>query len=332
MRFGMRVIPNVGYEPKSTSAAVGTNVGNAQKADFAKSATCVAVLDKAVKLLRKNLLYGHRPMVCFFLRQKGVTVVGVCALCKKKRQLKRSHILPQGLYKKTGRSVVPHESNLTTLDFEKDKSFTTSRQHKEHLLCSDCEDLLNRGGENYSIPLLYDESGFGLRDKLNGLNFYKASRGQRIWHESTAREVLDINKIKHFVAGILWKHSVCGIDEIKSNCKHPLGNKFEVRFQDFLLGKEGFPDEALIRVYVDKNAERYPITSFPTRVRISECGRATWVHSFFMPGVRVRTLVGGATKNARQRDPSDIVFYEWTSEGTECLDGVIQQVTSLASN
>ncbi|WP_299748766.1 hypothetical protein [uncultured Tateyamaria sp.] len=220
---------------------------------------------------------------------------------------------------------------MTTLDFERGVSFTTSRQHTEHLLCSDCEGLLNKGGENYSLPLLYDESGFHLRDKLNGLNYYKVSRGRRIWHESTARALLKTNKIKYFVAGILWKHSVCRINAIKSNCLRPLGNKFEVRFQNFLSGKEGFPDEALILIYVDKNAEQYPITSFPTRVRSSEFGCATWVHSFCMPGVRVRTLVGGATKNARQGDPSDIIFYEWTSEGTEFRDDVIQQVTSLTS-
>jgi len=84
----------------------------------------------------------------------------------------------------------------------------TSRQITEHLLCTSCEQILQREGEGWVLPLLATREGaFPLHDILtarppdlvmDGATAYAGSSNPR----------LRVRDMTHFALGIFWKASV----------------------------------------------------------------------------------------------------------------------------
>src|SRR6266487_81589 len=74
-----------------------------------------------------------------------------CALCQKKKQLRRSHIVPEFLYKQ----MYDPKHRFFALSCTPSER---ERQHqkglREFLLCADCE-LLFSGFENYAAKVFY---------------------------------------------------------------------------------------------------------------------------------------------------------------------------------
>ena len=74
---------------------------------------------------------------------------GVCRLCGQTRELRSSHVFPQGIYK---RFVADNQKGGSLLDLK--NMAEHSMQFKGPWLCGECEGKLNRGGENYFFALL----------------------------------------------------------------------------------------------------------------------------------------------------------------------------------
>lgn len=113
---------------------------------------------------------------------------GICALCKTRQKLCRSHIIPeflhQGTYDKKHRAVMLRSDSLAKLQLQKGI--------REYLLCAGCERLLN---DNYEKPF------------------------RRMWYESPGIPLivpddlveirgLDYAAFKLFHLSILWRASV----------------------------------------------------------------------------------------------------------------------------
>lgn len=74
---------------------------------------------------------------------------GKCELCEKTKLLQKSHFLPKSIYKAMGRAA-RKGTNLIIRDNNGD-AYPIAQQITRHFLCSTCEDLLNKGGEEYFV-------------------------------------------------------------------------------------------------------------------------------------------------------------------------------------
>lgn len=116
----------------------------------------------------------------------------------------------------------------------------TSRQVQTPLLCLDCENVLNRGGENWLLPLLATIDGkFPLLDIIERfepdipdgeLRIYAASRNPAI----------EIEKLIHFAIGVFWKASIHSWRGDSKELQIDLG-PYRESVRAFLLGKTPFP-------------------------------------------------------------------------------------------
>ena len=87
-----------------------------------------------------------------------------CKLCRKRRRLVRSHLMPAALYAMSRE----HEASISNpIMITRATSVPTSRQIWAHLLCRECEQRFNVGGEQYVMNLVNDGTQFPLLDRLN---------------------------------------------------------------------------------------------------------------------------------------------------------------------
>src|SRR6516162_5688166 len=86
-----------------------------------------------------------------------------CRLCLKQRELQDSHLLSAGLYR---RIVDPTSPNPVFVSEE--VTMETSKQIRAFAFCYDCEQRMNRNGEDWVLRNIFQRDGkrFPLRDKL----------------------------------------------------------------------------------------------------------------------------------------------------------------------
>src|SRR3982074_2531244 len=89
---------------------------------------------------------------------------GICKLCLEDKELCDSHLLPKSLY------ALLKSKKKDPVMVTSEVARHTSRQVKHYLLCSVCEDILNRGGETWLLPLLATiEGNFPLFDIITSI-------------------------------------------------------------------------------------------------------------------------------------------------------------------
>lgn len=226
--------------------------------------------------------------------------------------------MPQSMYKAAGRAGEPFESDLIQVDHMRGTAVRTSKQLKQKLLCASCEDKFSRLGEDYFARICFQGAGtFELRRELHGLTPDEIPSGRKMWLECSAESVLNTSAIKYFVVSILWRHSICSVSGFASQYKGMLGKKYEEQFRLFLVEEMNFPENVQILSYVDYNAERASMISHPSCEKCSVSGVSVRTHSFTVPGVRFRVLVGGGVERLKREINSDLIFYQWSSAQTE---------------
>src|ERR1700688_3291443 len=73
---------------------------------------------------------------------------GQCKLCLQNKNLAESHMMPRALYESC------QMPGIDPILISEDVVMPATRHVKDYLLCSDCEKLLNRDGENWVLPKL----------------------------------------------------------------------------------------------------------------------------------------------------------------------------------
>src|SRR5437899_7525626 len=76
------------------------------------------------------------------------TRYGTCPMCRKYRQIVKSHLFPRASYRYF------REQGFDPIFMSQDMINPTPRQIWAHLLCKSCEGVLNSGGETWLMPLL----------------------------------------------------------------------------------------------------------------------------------------------------------------------------------
>ena len=118
-----------------------------------------------------------------------------CPLCRKDKEIVSSHLIPQAMYDycRAGDSEPVLMTSRIVMQ--------TSRQVQHPLLCLDCEDVLNKGGETWLLPLLATlDQKFPLLDIIERFEPDEVDGELRIFHASR-NPAVEVDKLIHFAMG-----------------------------------------------------------------------------------------------------------------------------------
>ncbi len=168
---------------------------------------------------------------------------GRCRLCRKRRQLVRSHLMPAALYAMTRElgSAISHPILVTRAT-----SVPTSRQIWTHLLCRECEHRFNVGGEQYVMGLVNDGTRFPFLDRLNVAVPVEEISTMAMY--SGPAVGIDVQRLAYFALSVFWRASAHRWrGPHGSTIFNSLGT-YEEPIRRYLLGETGFPADVIVTV------------------------------------------------------------------------------------
>jgi len=170
-------------------------------------------------------------------------ISGTCRLCLEEKMLCESHLAPAGLYRYC------KAEELGPVRMTAKKIEVANVEVTAPLLCQECEDRLNRDGENWLLPKLATiDQKFPFHDLLvavppdtgdDGVGAYACSRNEKI----------GFRKLTNFAIGVFWKASVHSWTKDETDPLIDLG-KYEEPFRLFLTRKGQFPEKACLTIAV----------------------------------------------------------------------------------
>ena len=173
-----------------------------------------------------------------FMAQSNVE--GTCALCLKHRKLCKSHYLGRVLH--TLSSDPDNHPVVMTPKLIK----ATPRQLWAHLLCEDCEALLNERGEKPVQALFNGASTFTL---LNRMNVALAAHSEKSYESYSGSAMgIETEPLAYYALSILWKGSVHKWTTLDGQESSIDIGKYQEPIRKYLHGEAGFPDGVYVNV------------------------------------------------------------------------------------
>lgn len=208
----------------------------------------------------------------------------ICGLCRNDKELKDSHLIPKSLYKALRNAY--EGDDLVFTDHDENTSRYTDFQVKSIFLCEDCEEKLNKYGENIVSPECHKgEHKFELLSKVKQSTPVFEIKNEK-WINPYKEKKYYPEEYLYFAASVFWRASAWPND--KHSCQNSLGSKYQELFRRYLLGEIGFPENAYLAVYIDNSPEIIPLVSFPTVSNKNGYHH----HIFYIPGIKFSLLVG----------------------------------------
>ena len=163
----------------------------------------------------------------------------------------------------------------------------TSRQVQHRLLCRDCEDVLNKGGENWLLPLLATmDKKFPLLDIIERFE-PDVVDGELRMYAASRNPAIQIDKLIHFMMGVFWKASIHSWEGGSKGPRIEFGPYGE-SIRTFLLGETPFPKSMGLILSVLPRKRALVSFSLPYRNPARECHGFT----FHIPGILCVLNVG----------------------------------------
>jgi len=123
-------------------------------------------------------------------------------MCLQMKPLVRSHLIPAAMYDYC------REKEHRPIRMENGVLIATDRQTQDFLLCQECEDVLNRGGEMWIAGKLATwKKTFPLHSDLTAQAPAVEDAGLRIYFAAKNPDI-EADKLIHLALGIFWKASV----------------------------------------------------------------------------------------------------------------------------
>jgi len=211
-----------------------------------------------------------------------------CALCLQDRDLQDSHLMPRALYKYLRDTA---DANPNPLVVTATKEFQTSKQVSDYLLCAECEDRFNKGGEKWVIEACWQsETAFPLQQALQGATPLFTSGPDFTAYAGSDIPSIQIDKLAYFAASVLWR---AGVNPWRGYGTAPtrltLG-PYQEDLRRYLVGSTAFPTHVVLIVTVASTLEtrRNSLIVFPWR---GDRG-AYHKYAFVIPGVTFQLCVG----------------------------------------
>ena len=166
-----------------------------------------------------------------------------CLLCLKTKQIVSSHLMPEAMY----RYCTLPGSHPISLSSE--FVIEPDAQLHNHVLCQDCENDLNQGGETWLLPLLSTDRGtFPFYDLLTKYP-PEAIDGDAAVYTAATNPEIHSEELIHFTMGVFWKAAV---HSWSPYCAEPLIDlgSYADRVRRFLRYEANFPDHLALMIGV----------------------------------------------------------------------------------
>ncbi len=126
-----------------------------------------------------------------------------CSMCLETKNIVSSHLYPAALY-----AYCRNADNESPMRVANGVVMQTDWQVQDYLLCLECENILNKGGEMWVNPKLATvKDGFPLYDLL--MKRPPAFQdGKGAIYYAAQNPFIDVEKLTHFAIGIFWKAAV----------------------------------------------------------------------------------------------------------------------------
>ncbi len=164
-------------------------------------------------------------------------------MCLATKNVVSSHLYPAALY--------GSEPGFSSLLVGHGIVLHTDRQLQHPLLCPECEDILNKGGETWTIPKLFSRKvGFPLYEMVRKLppEYERETGGLYFAAQNTE---IEFKKLTHFALGIYWKAAVHSWKGGETDPLIELGPYAEA-FRLYLRGEDGFPRNVSLGVVLSR--------------------------------------------------------------------------------
>lgn len=117
--------------------------------------------------------------------------IGHCKLCLNKKTLRRSHVIPNAIFKRLfrenqGKAIIFSDEESSWLEYSSDSWW-------EPLLCEECESLINRSYEQYALA--------ALRNSLRSVVVQRVGEG-------IVFSSIDTVRIQLFIVSMMWRAAV----------------------------------------------------------------------------------------------------------------------------
>lgn len=207
--------------------------------------------------------------------------IGKCKMCLHEKMLVRSHLMPAALYDYCRKGE--HRPIKVGMGFV----VPTDRQTQDYLLCEDCEDVLNSGGERWILDKLATwERTFPLYDVLTKVPPLFDEDGMVVYLAAQNPEIA-VEKLTHFALGLFWKASVHSWMGDTSDPRIDLG-AYSEEIRKWLRGQNTFPKYVHLIVVVEK-PQKAQITMIDPYEGVRQGWRTHFAH---VPGVLFLMAVG----------------------------------------
>ena len=204
-----------------------------------------------------------------------------CPLCLEDKDVVSSHLIPQAMYDYC--RAVDSEPVIMTSKVV----MQTSRQMQYPLLCRRCEDVLNRGGENWLLPLLATVDGkFPLLDIIERFE-PDVPDGELRMYAASRNSAIEVDKLIHFAMGVFWKASIHSWEAGSKTPRIELG-PYRESVRTYLQGQTAFPQNMGLVLAVSPREKALVSISLPYRNPTRECHGFT----FHGPGILFVLSVG----------------------------------------
>jgi len=146
--------------------------------------------------------------------------------------------MPAAMYRKT---LTPGAGNPNPVLVTKRTHVHTSDQVRAHLLCPECEQLLNRNGENYVLRMVAGPRGFPLLEMLQDAK--AVGSGEFRGYTREALPNLEREKLAYFALSVFWRASVHEWRHRDgTSTTIDLGRRYNELLRFYLQGKVEVPD------------------------------------------------------------------------------------------
>ena len=215
---------------------------------------------------------------------EGKMKKGTCPMCLiSDTDLRESHFMPAALY------GLMRTDEYEPVRFSGEAIYPTSKQTKHPLFCGWCEQLLNREGESWIMPLLPTLGGpFPLRERLTKQSPISQTGSLKLYSTATNPEI-DVPKLMHFGAGIFYKAAVHSWVKDGTKPRIELGRDDTEALRLNLLGRGDLPKHMTLCITVDSATVVWQSFVEPYRAENHE-ELARYV--FYVPGIFTQLIVG----------------------------------------
>jgi hypothetical protein len=204
-----------------------------------------------------------------------------CPGCLITKPVVSRHLIPAAIYDYCRRE------NASPIRVGDDVIMHTDRQVQTYLLCSDCEGVLNKGGEMWvNSKLARLKQGFPLYDLLTSVPPAFNTEGVDMYFAADNSQI-DVEKLSHFAMGIFWKAAVHSWKARESRPSIQLG-PYADAIRIWLRGESEFPKHVYLWVGISRPDKALSILSSPVEAKGGPW-RRYWFH---VPGAAFFLNVG----------------------------------------